>query len=67
MGTRLIPKLREGCEHTIGLDIRVTCRPEQAAHFPSDLKLILEDLGLESTIRIEPADVTCPDSEQPTG
>ena len=53
LGTKIIPKLRSGSDLKIGISFSVTVDPTSAQAFETDLKQIIEDLGLNSKIRIE--------------
>jgi len=53
LGTKILPKLRSGAELKIGVEFTVTVNADFAQHFESDLRQILEDLGLSGRIRIE--------------
>jgi hypothetical protein len=53
LGTKIIPKLKSGSDLKIGVDFSVTINAETAKSIESDLRQILEDLGLTGKIRIE--------------
>jgi len=53
LGTKIIPKLKSGSDLKIGVDFSVTVNAESARSIESDLRQILEDLGLKSKIQIE--------------
>jgi hypothetical protein len=53
LGTKIIPKLKSGSDLKIGVDFSVTVNAESARGLESDLRQIIEDLGLGSKIRIE--------------
>jgi hypothetical protein len=53
LGTKLIPKLRSGSEVTAQVNFSVTLDAKAVASFESDLRQILEDLGLADKIRVE--------------
>jgi len=53
LGTRIIPKLKSGSDLKIGVDFSVTISTESARSVESDLRQILEDLGLSAKIRFE--------------
>jgi len=55
LGTRIIPKLKSGSDLKIGVDFSVTVSAESARSIESDLRQILEDLGLRGKIQIEEA------------
>jgi hypothetical protein len=53
LGTKIIPKLKSGSDLKIGVDFSVTVNAESARNIESDLRQILEDLGLKGKINIE--------------
>ncbi len=53
LGTKIIPKLKSGTDLKIGVDFSVAISAELARTLESDLRQILEDLGLGGKIRIE--------------
>ena len=53
LGTKIIPKLKSGSDLKIGVDFSVTINAESVRSIESDLRQILEDLGLNAKIRIE--------------
>jgi hypothetical protein len=53
LGTKIIPKLKSGTDLKIGVDLSVTVNAESARSIESDLRQILEDLGLKGRINIE--------------
>ena len=53
LGTKLIPKLRSGSELKVGVDFSVRLGGKSVASFESELRQILEDLGLADRIRME--------------
>jgi len=53
LGTKIIPKLKSGSDLKIGVDFSVTVNAESARSIESDLRQILEDLGLTGKIQIE--------------
>jgi hypothetical protein len=53
LGTKIIPKLKSGADLKIGVDFSVTVNAESARGIESDLRQILEDLGLKEKIQIE--------------
>jgi len=54
LGTKVLPKLRSGSELKIGIEFSVTVKSDVAGSFQTDLKQILDDLGLADRVRIEP-------------
>jgi hypothetical protein len=53
LGTKIIPKLKSGSDLKIGVDFSVTVNADAARSIESDLRQILEDLGLGNKIEIE--------------
>jgi hypothetical protein len=53
LGTKILPKLRSGSELKIGLEFTVTVRADVAAGFTTELRQILQELGLGDAVRIE--------------
>jgi hypothetical protein len=53
LGTKLIPKLRSGSELKTQVSFSVSVDGKAVANFESELRQILEDLGLQDKIRIE--------------
>ena len=53
LGTKIIPKLKSGSDLKIGVDFSVTINAESARSVESELRQILEDLGLKGKIQIE--------------
>ena len=53
LGTRIIPKLKSGEDLKIGIDFSITLNAESLKSMASDLRQVLEDLGLKDKIRIE--------------
>jgi len=53
LGTKVLPKLRGGSDLKIGIEFSVTIDGQLAQSFETDLKQILEDLGLTGRIHIE--------------
>ncbi|MGA2468013.1 MAG: DUF499 domain-containing protein [Thermodesulfobacteriota bacterium] len=53
LGTKIIPKLKSGSDLKIGVDFSVTVNAESARSVESDLRQIIEDLGLKGKIQIE--------------
>jgi len=54
LGTKVLPKLRSGSELKIGIEFSVTVETSVAQSFQTDLKQILDDLGLADRVRVEP-------------
>ena len=53
LGTRILPKLRSGSELKIGLEFSMTVKVESADGLVSELRQILEELGLTGAVRVE--------------
>jgi hypothetical protein len=53
LGTKIIPKLKSGSDLKIGVDFSVTVNAESARGLESDLRQIIDDLGLRDKIKIE--------------
>jgi hypothetical protein len=53
LGTKIIPKLKSGSDLKIGLDFSVVVDIGNAKTFESDLRQVLQDLGLADKVRIE--------------
>jgi hypothetical protein len=53
LGTKILPKLRSGSELTIGLEFTVTVKADAAGGLVTDLRQILQELGLAQAVRIE--------------
>lgn len=62
LGTKLLPKLRsampaggQGADLKVSVDLSVTVNPDVVGSLTSDLRQILEDLGLADKVRIDAA------------
>jgi hypothetical protein len=53
LGTKILPKLRSADELRVGVNFLVTFDGNSAAHLETEIKVILDDLGLTDAIRIE--------------
>src|SRR5437867_2961204 len=53
LGTKILPKLRAGSELTIGLQFTVTVKAEAAGGLATELRQILQELGLSEVVRVE--------------
>ncbi|MEW6542166.1 MAG: DUF499 domain-containing protein [Nitrospirota bacterium] len=53
LGTKVLPKLRSGSDLKVGVDFSVTVRTDVALSLTSDLRQILDDLGLADKVRID--------------
>ncbi len=52
LGTKILPKLKSGAELSVGVDFRVKLKADLAKGMESDLRLILNEMGL-ADIKIE--------------
>jgi len=52
-GTKILPKLRAGSDLKIGLDFSVTIKADWAPNLTSELRQVLQELGLADRVRIE--------------
>lgn len=53
LGTKIIPKLRTGAELKIGLEFSVTVSSDAANGLATELRQILQELGLAEAVRVE--------------
>lgn len=53
LGTKIIPKLKSGSELSVGIDFCVTIDASSSGNLESDLRQILNDLGLTSKVVIK--------------
>lgn len=53
LGTKILPKLRSGDELHVGIDFSVSIAAEAATAIESEIRQILEELGLTGKVRIE--------------
>ena len=53
LGTRILPKLRTGKDLKIGIDFSVTVETANANDLQSELRQILDDLGLTDAVDLE--------------
>jgi ORF6N domain len=53
LGTKIIPKLKSGSDLKIGVDFSVTINAEAFRNMESEIKQVLDDLGLTGKIKIE--------------
>jgi hypothetical protein len=53
LGTKIIPKLKSGADLRIGVDFSVSLNVDSLGSVESDLRQIIDDLGLGGKIRIE--------------
>ena len=52
-GTRVLPKLRSGDDLRVEVDLSLTVRPHLASSLASELRQILDDLGLADRLHVE--------------
>lgn len=55
LGTKVLPKLRSGSDLKVGVEFSVTVNSDVAGNLTSDLRQILDDLGLAGTVQIRDA------------
>ncbi|MBU2260606.1 MAG: hypothetical protein KKF02_01590 [Proteobacteria bacterium] len=53
LGTKVLPKLRGGTDLKIGISFSVTVEASLSRGFETDLRQILDDMGLSGRVRIE--------------
>ena len=53
LGTKILPKLRAGADLNVGVDFSVTVKTDAAQSLETELRQILDDLGLSGKFRIE--------------
>jgi hypothetical protein len=53
LGTKILPKLRSGSDLTVGLEFSVTVKADAAGGLATELRQILQELGLAETVRVE--------------
>lgn len=53
LGTKILPKLRLGTDIQVGIEFSVTVENDVAKAFESEIRQILDDLGLGDKIRLE--------------
>jgi hypothetical protein len=53
LGTKILPKLRSGSDVRIGIQFTVTVDGNAAQNFESELRQVLDDLGLSGRVRVE--------------
>jgi hypothetical protein len=53
LGTKILPKLRSGSDLRVGVEFSVTVRAESVHSFASELRQVLQELGLAETVRVE--------------
>jgi len=52
-GTKILPKLRSGTDLKIGIDFSVSMETGIVKSFETELRQVLDDLGLSDRIKIE--------------
>ncbi len=55
LGTKILPKLRSGSDLKVGINFSVTVTSDMAKNLESELRQILDDLGLADKVRIDEA------------
>jgi hypothetical protein len=53
LGTKILPKLRAGTDLKVGLEFSVTVKADTANNLMSELRQVVEELGLSEAVRIE--------------
>jgi hypothetical protein len=53
LGTKILPKLRSGSDLTIGVEFTVTVKDVAAESLVSELRQVLQELGLAEAVRVE--------------
>ena len=53
LGTKILPKLRSGADLKVGVEFSVTVNAASAGSLASELRQILQELGLAELVRIE--------------
>lgn len=53
LGTKILPKLRSGSDLKIGLDFSVTVKADGASSLASELRQVLQELGLAEQVQVE--------------
>jgi len=53
LGTRILPKLRSGDDLSVGIELSVSVDSQLAGSMETDLRQILDDLGLGNRVRVE--------------
>ena len=53
LGTRILPKLRSGDDLCVGIEFSVSVSSQFARNMETELKQILDDLGLGDRVRVE--------------
>jgi hypothetical protein len=58
LGTKILPKLRAGSDLRIGLEFIVTVKADAAGSLAAEIQQILQELGLDETVRVEEGGLT---------
>jgi hypothetical protein len=53
LGTKILPKLRSGSDLRVGVDFSVTVNAASAGSLASELRQVLQELGLAENVRVE--------------
>jgi len=53
LGTKILPKLRSGSDLRVGVEFSVTVKAENAGNLTTELRQILQELGLAESVRVE--------------
>jgi len=53
LGTKILPKLRSGSDLKVAVDFSVTVNADVARSLTSDLRHMLDDLGLADKVKIQ--------------
>jgi hypothetical protein len=53
LGTKILPKLKQGSDLKVGVDFSVTFSTDSAKTIESELRQMLDDLGIANKVRIE--------------
>jgi hypothetical protein len=53
LGTKILPKLRSGSDLKVGVDFSVTVNATSAGNLTSELRQVLQELGLADAVRVE--------------
>ena len=64
LGTRILPKLRSGDDLSVGIEFSINVRSQFARNMETELKQILDDLGLGERIRVEISRVKGPGNDE---
>jgi hypothetical protein len=53
LGTRILPKLRSGSDLKVGVEFSVVVKADAAQNLASELRQLLQELGLTERVRVE--------------